>query len=30
MFSRMGMRLVAAIVAMSMLAGCAELDRRGG
>lgn len=30
MFSRMGMRVVAAIVAMSMLTSCAELDRKGG
>lgn len=30
MFSRIGLRVVATIVAMSMLAGCAEFDRRGG
>jgi hypothetical protein len=30
MFSRIGARVVAAVVAMSMLVGCAELDRRGG
>lgn len=30
MFSRMGVRVVAAMVATSMLVGCAEFDRRGG
>ena len=30
MFSRIGVRLVAAVVAVSMLVGCAEFDRRGG
>src|SRR5216683_224662 len=30
MFSRVGVRVVAAVVAMSMLVGCAEFDRRGG
>lgn len=30
MFSKTMMRVIAAVVAMSMLAGCAEFDRRGG
>lgn len=30
MFSGLGKRVVAAVVALSMLAGCAEIDRRGG
>jgi hypothetical protein len=30
MFSRGGVRVIAAVVAMSMLVGCAEFDRRGG
>src|SRR4051794_22569904 len=30
MFSKIRVRIVAAIVAASMVVGCAELDRRGG
>lgn len=30
MFSKIGVRVMAAVVAMSMLVGCAEIDRRGG
>ena len=30
MFSRMGMRVVAALVVVGLLGGCAEIDRRGG
>jgi hypothetical protein len=30
MFSKIGVRIVATIVAASMVCGCAELDRRGG
>jgi hypothetical protein len=30
MFSLFGVRVIAAMVAMTMLAGCAEFDRRGG
>ncbi len=30
MFSKMGMRVIAAIVAIAMLGGCAEFDGRGG
>jgi hypothetical protein len=30
MFSRIGLRIVAAVLALSMLAGCAEFNQRGG